>query len=89
VPTGAVHSGHDHLTAAAEQRLLELASTDCDARARHELMRWIREGSDLDCFKINAWRLAEAARTDGPAAVRTLLFATRLGVCDLNYDLLL
>src|SRR4051812_10881164 len=75
------------LTPAALARLAQLADTDCDTRTRAELVRWIREGSDLDCYKINAFRLGERAGTDAATALRVLLFAARLGVCDLNWDL--
>ena len=44
------------------------------------------EASDYDCLKVNAFRLARELGVPRSDGLRALLFATRLGLFDLNWD---
>ncbi len=44
-------------------------------------------GTDLDGFKVNPFRVARALDIDRVTATRAFLFATRLGVTDLTWDI--
>ena len=71
----------------ADSRFAELESSSATPAVVGHLRRLVYEGDDFDCYKINAFRasdLADASRLDG---VRTLLFATRLGITDLTWDI--
>ncbi len=51
------------------------------------LRQLLLEGSDFDCYKINAFRLAQELGLAPAEALRALLFATRIGLFDLNFDI--
>ncbi|HEY3360040.1 MAG TPA: DUF5939 domain-containing protein [Polyangia bacterium] len=74
-----------HATAAA--RFRELESSGAARTVAAHLRRLVSEGDDFDCYKINACRLAEATGASKLEAVRGLLFATRLGLVDLTWDI--
>jgi len=50
------------------------------------LHRTAAEGTDFDGFKMNAFHVAEDVGVSRLDATRALLFATRLGVTDLTWD---
>lgn len=75
------------LSPLAQSKFAELSRSDASAAVVTRLSDLVDRGSDFDLYKINAFRLAHetgAARTD---AVRTLLFATKLGIFDLTWDI--
>ena len=64
----------------------ELESSEANGKVVAHLKKLISEGSDYDCYKINAFRLSEELSVSRPDALRALLFATRIGLFDLNFD---
>ena len=74
------------LTPVLNERFRDFQTADCDARVRAEIERIVREGSDIDCYKINAARIAGTCGVSVREALRAFLFATQLGILDLNYD---
>ncbi len=75
------------LSSTAAHRLRSLEESGAAAPAVAWLRRTIAEGSDFDCYNINAFRVAEETGLSRLEAVRAFLFATRLGVTDLSWDL--
>ena len=75
------------LTPGAEKAFDELQQSHCSPWVCDELRRLITSGTDLDCYKINAVRVAKSVGVTAPESLRTFLFATRLGILDLNYDI--
>ena len=67
-------------------KLNELESSSADAAATGYIRKLILEGSDFDCYKINAFRVAEALGIPRAESLRAFLFAVRLGLLDLNWD---
>lgn len=74
------------LSDTADARFRELRATDCHSAVCAELERIVREDDDLACYKLNVMRIARVCEVDVQAALRTFLFATQLGILDLNYD---
>src|SRR2546430_16881355 len=74
------------LSALAKQRFADLQSSSANPRVVEELGRIMTEGSELDGYKINAYRIADALGVPRSDAVRSLLFAAQLGLLDLNWD---
>ncbi|HUH05406.1 MAG TPA: DUF5939 domain-containing protein [Kofleriaceae bacterium] len=74
------------ISATATARLKELSGSNADERVVAHLAQLIGAADDLDCYKINAFRVAEQLDVSRPDTVRALLWATRLGVLDLNWD---
>ena len=72
--------------AATERLLDELASSSAHPAAVGGLRTLILEGTDFDCYKMNAFRLARTWSIDRGDCLRSLLFATRLGILDLSWD---
>lgn len=70
-----------------QRRLAELESSAAHPEAVRGLRRTLTEGSDLDCYKINAFRFADEQKVARVDALRALLYATRLGLLDLNWDI--
>src|SRR5439155_12288266 len=68
------------LSPLAKEKLRELSSSAANPAVVDELARIMAEGSDLDGYKINAFRLGDALKVPRPEAVRSLLFAARLGL---------
>lgn len=69
-----------------DEKFRELCETAAPEAAISHLRRIIEEGDDIACYKINAFRFADDAGVSHVDGVRTLLFATKLGLLDLNYD---
>lgn len=64
-----------------------VTSKNCDAKALAAVEAIVTSGSDFDCHKINAFRLAKAAPVERREMLKALLYATRLGIFDLNWDI--
>src|SRR4051812_18229943 len=69
------------------QKFQELEASSAARPVIAHLRRLVAEGSDLDCYKINAFRIAKEAGVSPLEAVRAFLFATRLGITDLSWDI--
>src|SRR5687768_15671829 len=74
------------LSATARERLDELAGSTAHPAMVAHLRALLDGGRDVDCYKVNAFRIAEELGLPRPDAVRALLFATRLGLFDLHWD---
>jgi class 3 adenylate cyclase len=74
------------MSSVTERKLDELAASACSRAAVDAIRSLVLEGSDLDCYKVNAFRLARRIGDSRREVLRALLFATRLGIFDLNYD---
>ncbi|MBI3099103.1 MAG: adenylate/guanylate cyclase domain-containing protein [Planctomycetes bacterium] len=71
----------------AATKFQELASSKASPRAVAAIRRTVTEGSDFDAYKINAFRVAEANGLTRQETLRAFLYATRLGILDLNWDI--
>lgn len=69
------------------QGLAELEASAAHPKAVAEIRRLLERGSDFDCYKVNAFRIAQATGIPRPEALRAFLFATRLGLFDLTWDI--
>lgn len=76
-----VHAGN------LERALTALRSSAAHPGVVDWLAHTIAGGSDLDCYQINSFRVAEDLQIDRLDATRALLFATRLGLTDLGWDI--
>jgi len=74
------------LNAYARERLKELQSSRAHPAVTGHFQRMLAEGDDLQVFKINAFRVAQEVPVPRPEALRGFLFATKLGLFDLSYD---
>jgi hypothetical protein len=74
------------LSAASLLKREELASSASDPVAVSHLRTLIEDGDDIACFTVNAFRVGAEIGVSRPAALRALLFAARLGLFDLNWD---
>jgi len=75
------------LTASARTRFEELAETSASPVVVGRLRALFDAGTDYECYKINAFRLATELGVPRGDAVRALLFATRIGLLDLSWDI--
>lgn len=75
------------LTANLAARLEALRSSAAHPAIVDWLARTIESGSDFDCYQINPFRVAEELGIERLDATRGLLFATRLGLTDLTWDI--
>lgn len=71
----------------AQHRLTELESSDAHPKTVERLRQMVLEGSDFECYKVNAFRLADELAVTPAETLRALLFATRVGLFDLNWDI--
>lgn len=69
------------------EKLDELKLTSCHPRVTEEIQEMILRGKDFDLYKINAFRVARNAGVKGYEALRGFLFATRLGLFDMSWDI--
>ncbi len=74
------------LSVASLLKFEDLASSASDPAAVSYLRALIENADDIDCYKVNAFRVAAEIGVSRPASLRALLFATRLGLFDLNWD---
>lgn len=75
------------LDSVALDKLRELDTSEAHPGAVAALRRILTEGSDLDAYKINPFRVATDAGIPRHEVVRAFLFATRLGLVDMNFDI--
>jgi class 3 adenylate cyclase len=75
------------LSESATAKLTELRGSNASPVVVDRLTAMLSDGSDLDCYKINAFRLAAELAAPRADVVRALLAATRLGLFDLNWDI--
>ena len=75
------------LNAYARERLAELHSSNAHPLVIGQLGRMLSEGDDFDIFKVNAFRVAEEVQVPRGEALRGFLYATKLGLFDLAYDI--
>src|ERR1700710_1393718 len=75
------------LSDATRERLTELEASGAMSAVSRELHRLLAAGEDVDCYKINAFRVAHELGVPRVEMLRGLLFATRLGLFDLNWDI--
>ena len=75
------------LNAYAKERLTELQSSNAHPAIVGQLRRMLSEGDDFAVFKVNAFRVAEEVQVPRTDALRGFLYATKLGLFDLGYDI--
>jgi adenylate cyclase len=75
------------LNPAAQALFRDLESSSAAAAVVRWLRHVVEEGSDFDCYRINAFRVARQTGVAPLEGVRALLFATRLGITDLSWDI--
>jgi class 3 adenylate cyclase len=75
------------LNPAAQALFRDLESSSAAPAVVRWLRRLVEEGSDFDCYRINAFRMAREAGVAPLDSLRALLFATRLGIMDLSWDI--
>ncbi len=63
------------------------SSKYCCEKAFAAIKNIIENGGDFDCYKINAFRIAETAGVGRSEMLRAFLFATKIGIFDLNWDI--
>jgi class 3 adenylate cyclase len=68
-------------------RFEELAASAAAPAAVAAIRALVAEGTDFDCYKVNAFRIAEALGVPRAEGLRAFLFASRLGLFDLNWDI--
>ena len=71
---------------AVELKLHELETSAVPAAAVDYIRRALTSATEFDCYKLNAFRIAKELGLPRRDIVRTFLFATRLGIFDLNWD---
>lgn len=69
------------------EKISELKQTNCHKKVATAIQELIETGSDFDLYKINAFRVAEKLGVDQAEALRGFLFATRLGLFDMSWDI--
>jgi len=68
--------------------LAELStSSRCRPAAVRALRRLLELSSDIDCYKVNAFRFAAENGLSRQESLRLFLYATRLGIFDMHYDI--
>jgi adenylate cyclase len=75
------------LNAYARERLAELHASNAHPLVIGHVGQLLAEGDDFAVFKVNAFRVAEEVKVPRGEALRGFLYATKLGLFDLAYDL--
>ncbi len=75
------------LSAYAEGKFQELTSSNCSVRAIEAVRNIVEKGTDFDCYKLNAFRMADDIGISKADVLQTFIFATKLGIFDLNWDI--
>lgn len=70
-----------------EAKLEELIRSECPKAVRMKIQDLLQHGSDFDVYKINAFRIADELKIPRSDALRGFLYATRLGLFDLQWDI--
>ncbi len=71
----------------AKTMLNELAESACDKRVLDKIQTLIKTGKDFDLYKINVFRIANQIGVDKTIVLQGFLYATRIGLFDLNWDI--
>jgi class 3 adenylate cyclase len=71
----------------AQKQLTELKNSKCSAETFEVIKNLIADGNDFDCYKINVFRVAEQSGISRAEAIQGFLYAARLGIMDLNWDI--
>ena len=74
------------LSSGADAKFRQLQAADCHPAVCAELERIVRHGRAVDCYKLNVVRIARVCDVSLTECLRAFLFATQLGILDLNYD---
>ena len=74
------------MSSPAPEKLAELRTASCSQRAVQAIQELILEGSDFDCHKINAFRIARQIGEPRHETLRAFLFATCLGIFDMAWE---
>ncbi|MDD2715595.1 MAG: DUF5939 domain-containing protein [Candidatus Wallbacteria bacterium] len=75
------------LSRESKEKLNTLSTSDCSTAALAAVRNLVTTGSDMDCYKVNPFRMADQNGIERVQMLRALLFATRLGIFDLNWDI--
>jgi len=75
------------LNSYARERLAEMHASNAHPAVISHVNRLLAEGDDFDVYKVNAFRVAEEAQVPRAEALRGFLYATKLGLFDLAYDI--
>lgn len=70
-----------------EEKWTQLKCTKADPAMIAWMKKVIESGSDFDCYKINAFVVANELEIERSTALRAFLYATKLGIFDLNWDI--
>ena len=62
-------------------------SRHCDAASVSAIKNILASEKDFDCYKINAFRVAFESGVKNSDMLRAFLYATKLGLFDLNWDI--
>ncbi|HNY10662.1 MAG TPA: DUF5939 domain-containing protein [Candidatus Wallbacteria bacterium] len=62
-------------------------SRHCEVAAVSAIKKILASEKDFDCYKINAFRVAFDAGVENSDMLRAFLYATKLGLFDLNWDI--
>lgn len=65
----------------------ELAKSGCNKLICEKIRDLIKKGTDFDLYKINVFRIAQELKIEQTEALRGFLYATRIGLFDLNWDI--
>ena len=71
----------------ALNKFSELQSSRCSKAVASVIEDLIRNGSDFDCYKMNVFRVAETYQLGQMETIQGFLYAARLGILDLNWDI--
>lgn len=76
-----------NLNQAALEKFCDLRTSKCSSAAVEAIKNRIVAGSDFDCYKINAFTFAAINKLERRETLRAFLYATKLGIFDLNWDI--
>jgi class 3 adenylate cyclase len=68
-------------------KIEELKLTNCHPKMVDKIARLIDTGDDFSLYKINAFRIAEELQLSKAESLRGFLYATRLGIFDMSWDI--
>jgi class 3 adenylate cyclase len=71
----------------AARRFQELEDSAAARPVVQRLRALVQDGTDLDLYKINAFHWADDLSLNRREVVRAFLFATRMGITDLTWDI--
>lgn len=74
------------LNASSGEKIKDLKSSSANQDAVDYIQKLITDGTDFDLYKINAFRVAEVLGIPKTDSLRAFLFAAKIGMFDLNWD---